>query len=141
MDIQKELVFNPALQHIEWRLYAIQVHASSPYSASYKHYGIGLKTYHRGIQISVEFLDSLGKYDLSINRDTIAVLPKVDAILTIEQIIQRIDSANFFELRLGRLIGYPTILDYGNLLDGTRGDRRQAAQAQSECQHEQSGSS
>jgi hypothetical protein len=131
MDIQKELVFNPALQHIEWCLYAIHVHASSPCPLSKKPYEIGLKTCRRGIQISVEFLDSLGKYDLSIDRDTIAVLPKVDAILTIEQLIQRIDSTNFFELFLGRLIGYPKILGYGNLLDGTR----------DESQHRQGGNS
>jgi hypothetical protein len=124
MDIQKDLVFNPALQHVKWCLYGIHVRTSSHCSTSYTHQKLGLKTCHRGIQISVEFLDCLGKYDLSIKHDTIAVLPKRDTILKIEQLIHKIDSANFFKLLLGKLFGYPKILGYASLLDGARGDRK-----------------
>jgi hypothetical protein len=106
MDIQNDLVLNPALQHIEWCLYPIQVIVSFPASASDTHPKIGLETRHRGVQVSVEFIDALGKYDISIFHMTITVVPRSDAILIIEQLIHKIDSAHFFELLLGRITGY-----------------------------------
>ena len=117
MDIQNDLVLNPALQHIKWCLYSIQVIASFPPSASGTHSKIGLETRHRGVQISVEFIDTLGKYNISILDTTIAVVPKSDAILLIEQLIHKIDSAHFFELLLGKVSGYPKILGYKSLLE------------------------
>jgi hypothetical protein len=110
MDIQTELVLNPALQHIEWCLYAIHVRESSTCSTSNEYQKIGLKTCHKGIWISVEFHEPIGKYDISIDHNTIAVLPKFDAILRIEQLIQKIDSATPFEILVGKLFGFYKVL-------------------------------
>jgi hypothetical protein len=110
MDIQKELVFNPKLKHIHWSIYEIQVIASFPCSTSNNQNEIGLETRHRGVQISVEFIDSLGKYNISIFETSIAVVPKIDAILIIEQLIYKIDSAHFFELLMGRITRYNNLL-------------------------------
>jgi hypothetical protein len=117
MDIQHDLILNPELQHIKWCLYPIQVIASFPASTSDTHPRIGLETRHRGVQISVEFIDTLGKYQVSIFQTTIAVVPKIDAILLIEHLIHKIDSAHFFELLLGKVSGYPKILGYKSLLE------------------------
>jgi hypothetical protein len=132
MDIQTELVLNPALQHIEWCLYAIHVRVewclyaihvreSSTCSTSNEYQKIGLKTCHKGIWISVEFHEPIGKYDISIDHNTIAVLPKLDAISRIEQLIHRIDSATHLKILLSKLFGSSNVLGYGSLLD-----RRQA---------------
>jgi len=110
MDIQKELVLNPKLKHIHWSIYEIQVIASFPHSTLNKHNEIGLSTRHRGIQISVEFIGNLGKYKITIFETIIAVVPKIDAILMIEQLIHKIDSAHLFELLLGRITGYNNLL-------------------------------
>jgi hypothetical protein len=110
MDIQKDLVFNPALKHIEWCLYAIQVSASFPPSASNTYPRIGLKTRHRRVQISVEYIDTLGKYEISIFQTTIAIVPKIDAVSLIEQLIHKIDSAHLFELLMDRITGYHNLL-------------------------------
>jgi hypothetical protein len=117
MDIQKDLVFNPALQHIEWYLYAIHVIASFPCSTTSKQNTIGLRTQHRGVQISVKFIDTLGKYDISIFQTTIAVAPKIDAVSVIEKLIHEIDSLYFFELLLGRITGYKNLLEIVGVAD------------------------
>jgi hypothetical protein len=60
MDIQNDLVLNPEIQHVKWCLYPTQVIDCFPPSASDTHPRIGLETRHRGVQISIEFIDALG---------------------------------------------------------------------------------
>lgn len=119
MDIQTDLVLNPELQHIKWCLYPIHVVDAFPLSPSDKHPRIGLRTQHRGVQISIEFIDALGKYDVSIFHTTIAIVPKVDAVLIVKQLILKIDSAHGFELLLGKVSGYPGILGYKTPLESS----------------------
>ncbi|MCG9889493.1 MAG: hypothetical protein MH252_00280 [Thermosynechococcaceae cyanobacterium MS004] len=117
MDIQNDLVLNPKLQHIQWHLYPIQVIDCFPPAALDTHPKPGLETRHRGVRIAVEFFDSLGKYSISMAEVTIAVIPKIDALLMIEQLILKIDSTSFVNLLLGRVSGYSKILGYKTLLE------------------------